>query len=293
MVTRREALRQATGFLRASELDNPRLDAEVLLRYLLGISRTELYRDLDEALPALVLSRYRELLSRRAAGEPLQYLTGQREFMGLEFLVSPAVLIPRPETEIVVERAVELAQKELSPAQVQSLTIVDLGTGSGAIAVSLAKFLPRARVYGVDISGAALAVAWENARRHGVAGRVTLCCGNFLAPLAALDLFARVDLLVSNPPYIPREELDNLPREVREFEPRRALDGGRDGLDYYRRLAAGAPAFLRPGGWMVLEVGQGQAAAVQEILGKTGSFSSFRIVPDLAGIPRVVAAKGL
>ncbi|HHY36301.1 MAG TPA: peptide chain release factor N(5)-glutamine methyltransferase, partial [Firmicutes bacterium] len=267
MVTRREALRAGTGFLKASRLaDNPRLDAEVLLRYLLGISRTELYRDLDEDLPALVLSRYRELLARRAAGEPLQYLTGEREFMGLDFRVTPAVLIPRPETEIVVETALELARQELSPAKDKPLTLVDLGTGSGAIAVSLARFLPGARVYGVDISGAALAVAWENARRHGVADRITLCCGDFLTPLAAVGLFSRVDLLVSNPPYIPRGDLDNLPREVRVFEPRRALDGGEDGLEFYRRLAAGAPAFLRPGGWLVLEVGQGQAAAVRGLL---------------------------
>ncbi|MGI6142693.1 MAG: peptide chain release factor N(5)-glutamine methyltransferase [bacterium] len=295
MVTRREALGQGTGFLKAGQRDNARLDAEVLLRYLLGISRTELYRDLDEDLPALVLSRYRELLSRRAAGEPLQYLTGQREFMGLDFLVTPAVLIPRPETEIVVETALELARNGLYPAdrgegRGRSLTLVDMGTGSGAIAVSLARFLPGARVYGVDISGAALAVAWENARRHGVADRITLCCGDFFAPLASLDLFSRVDLLVSNPPYIPGEDLAHLPREVREFEPLLALDGGREGLDFYRRLAAGVPAFLRPGGWIVLEVGQGQAAAVQELLEAAGCFSSFRVVPDLAGIPRVVAA---
>lgn len=287
MVTRREALRRGARLLSKKGLSNALLDAEVLLRHLLGESRTELYRDLDKAIPAFLFAAYQDLLARRAAGVPLQYLTGTREFMGLDLVVTPAVLIPRPETEILVETAVDLLGREGKP-----VTILDLGTGSGAIAVSLAKFIPGARLHAVDISAAALAVAWENARRHQVSGRITFYCGDLFAPLAASRLQGQVDMIVSNPPYIPTGDLATLPREVRDFEPVHALDGGPDGLDFYRRIAAGAPEFLRPGGWLLVEVGKDQAQAVVETLSATAHFTSFCTVPDLAGIPRVVLGRG-
>lgn len=287
MVTRREALGQGTKSLQEAGRDNPRLDAEVLLLYLLGESRAELYRDLDEAIPASLVSAYKKLITRRKTGVPLQYLTGSREFMGLDFIVSPTVLIPRPETEILVEVVIDLVKEE----KIAMPNIVDLGTGSGAIAVSLAKHIPEALVYAVDLSPAALAVARENARLHNVLNQVIFYCGDLFAPLEHAGLDKKVDVIVSNPPYIPTGDLANLPAEVKDYEPLQALNGGADGLAFYRLIAVEAVRFLRPGGWVVLEVGQGQAPAVKRILQGTGVMETIWISPDLAGIERVVVGR--
>lgn len=292
MVTRREALGLGKEMLKTAD---GRRDAEVLLMHLLRESRSELYCNMDKEIPALVLSRYRELLTHRAAGQPIQYLTGHREFMGLDFIVTGDVLIPRPETEILVELAVDLIREEIKPVkqkdEILPVTVVDLGTGCGAIAISLAKYLPGLRIYALDVSRAALAVARENAQLQGVSDCITFRWGELLTPLTAELKCAPIDLLLSNPPYIPSGELAGLSPEVRDFEPHRALDGGSDGLDFYRRIALEAPAYLRPGGWLVVEIGQGQDALVGKILEATGIFTTFRIAPDLAGIPRVLAAK--
>ncbi|NLJ33476.1 MAG: peptide chain release factor N(5)-glutamine methyltransferase [Firmicutes bacterium] len=292
MATRLEALRLGKEILKT---DGARRDAEILLRHLLQESRAEFYRKMDKGVPALVLFHYRHLLTRRAAGCPIQYLTGSREFMGLDFHVNENVLIPRPETEILVELALKLLQEEIKPAKYGDKllppTIVDLGTGSGAIAVSLAKGLTKGKIYALDVSPAALLVAKKNARLHGVLDRIIFMNGDFLSPLNKELRCPQVDLLLSNPPYIPTGELAHLPREVGYFEPRIALDGGRDGLDFYRRLALEVPNYLRREGWLVVEIGQGQEGRVQEILATAEIFTSLQVLPDLAGIPRVVAAK--
>ncbi len=292
MITRREALKLGKETLKTA---NARRDAEVLLMHLLRESRAELYRNMDKEVPALLLSRYRELLARRLKGHPIQYLTGYREFMGLDFMVTKDVLIPRPETEILVELAMDLIQNKIKAADKKNdiplITAVDLGTGCGVIAISLAKFLAGIMIYALDVSRAALAVARENARLQGVSDRITFLGGDFLTPLNAKSNYAGIDFLLSNPPYIPSEELAKLSPQVRNFEPHQALDGGGDGLDFYRRIASEAPSYLRPGGWLVVEIGQGQMATVEEILEGSGIFTSFQVAPDLAGIPRVIAAK--
>jgi len=259
-----------------------------LLRHVLGKGRAEFFRDLGEPLAAGVLERFRTLVARRVQGVPVAYLTGHKEFFGLDFKVTPAVLIPRPETEILVERALQVAADFV--AAKGELRILDLGTGSGAIAVTLAVGLPTARLVATDCSPAALEVAGRNARRQGVHARIDLRQGDLWAALAAQDAARRpvFDLIVSNPPYIPADELAALSREVRQ-EPRLALDGGPDGLAFYRCLVAGLPAYLAPGGWVLLEVGAGQSSAVNRLLTEAG-LTVLPPVKDLAGIERVVQA---
>lgn len=224
------------------------------------------------------------LLTRRAAGEPLQYLLGTQEFCGLEFEVGPAVLIPRPETELLVGEAREIAGREAAPF------VADIGTGSGCIAVTLAHALPEATVYATDLSADALDVARRNAGRHGVTERVRFLEGDLLAPLAGLGLEGRLAAVVSNPPYIASADLPRLQREVRR-EPRLALDGGPDGLAFYRRLLREATSYLAPGGTMVLEVGQGQAESVCRMAEEAGGYGSYGVRRDGASIERVVSLK--
>jgi release factor glutamine methyltransferase len=214
------------------------------------VDRPGLYCRLNEVPAPAVIDSFEQLVERRLRGEPLAYLTGEREFMGLSFNVSPAVLVPRPETELLVETALVLL-REGGPSPL----VVDVGTGSGAIAVSLAVHHPPVRVVAVDISGAALVVARANARRHGVADRVSFVQGNLLA-----DIGGPADLIAANLPYIPSGELDGLPAEVR-CEPRLALDGGPDGLDLYRRLVPQALRLLKPGGHLLAELGPGEETA--------------------------------
>lgn len=221
------------------------------------------------------------LLTRRAAGEPLQYLLGTQEFCGLEFEVGPAVLIPRPETELLVGEVREIAGREAAPL------VADIGTGSGCIAVALAHALPKAMTYATDLSAEALNVARRNAGRHRVTERVRFLEGDLLAPLAGLGLEGRLAAIVSNPPYIPAGDLPGLQREVRR-EPQAALDGGPDGLAFYRRLLREAAPYLAPCGTMVLEVGQGQAESVCRMAEESGGYGLYGVRRDGAGIERVV-----
>jgi release factor glutamine methyltransferase len=245
-----------------------------------------LYLRHDQPLSDGELSCYKNLLKRRLAHEPTQYITGHQEFWSLDFLVNPAVLIPRPETELLVEAVLRYARG--SEGQVRR--ILDLGTGSGVLAVVLARELPEARVVAVDRAGAALKLARENARRQGVAERVAWVLGDLAGALAPKGIF---DVLVSNPPYVPTGDWEQLPPEIREHEPRLALDGGADGLEIIRGLSAAAPALLRPGGLLALEVGQGQAEQVQRLLADTGGLTPAVIIPDYQRIGRVVAARRL
>ncbi|WP_027713750.1 peptide chain release factor N(5)-glutamine methyltransferase [Desulfuromonas sp. TF] len=272
-----KVLQWTAGYLKEKGIEGGRLDAELLLSDALILDRVGLYLNYDRPLTTVELTFFRQQVGRRARREPLQYILGRAEFWSLPFVVNPAVLIPRPDTEILVEEALKRASVEAN--------ILDVGTGSGAIAVALAHELPGAAVEGVDISPAALEVAAENARRNGVDGRVRL--GE--ADLARLPE-GPFDLIVSNPPYIPSDELAALMPEVRDFEPRLALDGGGDGLESYRLLARHAPSRLHSGGWLLLETGAGQAPAVRELLAEAGLLDVFSR-DDYAGIPRVVGGK--
>jgi release factor glutamine methyltransferase len=265
------------GYLADKGVENPRLEAEWMLCEALSLDRVGLYLNFDKPLSDAELASFRGMVARRGKREPLQYILGTQEFMGLEFHVTPAVLIPRHDTEVLVSEA---AQRGAA-----ARTILDIGTGSGCVAVALAKALPQAEVSSVDISGEALEVARANAERNGVA--VHFFQGSLFEPFAG----RRFDMVVSNPPYIPNCELATLQAEVRGFEPMGALDGGADGLDFYRRIVADAAAHLNPGGWLIFEVGAGQAPQVLGLLQSGGFTDETFKQTDPAAIERVVGGR--
>ena len=282
----RGALREGMARLRAANVSSNALAAELLLMHALGRDRTWMYANPEAALDDATAQKFFELTSRRAAGTPTQYLTGKQEFWGLEFEVTPAVLIPRPETEHVVEVALE----RLGAERVREhLRVADVGTGSGCIAVALAKELPQAGILATDISAEALAVARRNAARHGVAERVKFVECHLLDGVKAE---ARpFELIVSNPPYVARTEQEQLPREVREHEPHPALFAGPRGAEIYEALIAQAAKRLRRGGLVVIEIGYGALDRVRPILSDSPAWKNLRVTNDLAGIPRVISAE--
>jgi len=259
-------------------LENPKLDAQVLLSHVLGLERVMLYAYFDRPVSEPERERFRELVKRRARGEPVAYLVGEREFWSLPFSVSPAVLIPRPDTERLVEIALELARAWTAPR------ILDVGTGSGCVAAALAKELPAARVTAVDVSEAALAVARANFEKNGLA--VEALNSDLVSALGD----RRFDLIVANLPYIPHRDLAGLAADVRDFEPRLALDGGADGLELVRRFIAAAPARLDPGGAIALEAGFDQLDRVAAALAEAG-YGAIEVHTDLGGHPRVASAR--
>jgi len=271
-----------TDWLTTKGSESARLDAEVLLAHVRGCQRILLYTAFDTPVSDAERARFRELVRRRGDGEPVAYLVGNREFFSLPFAVSPAVLVPRPETEGLVVRVIDLC-KPLPAAR-----IIDVGTGSGAIAVTLAKHLPRARLVATDISPAALAVARENAARHGVAERIEfLECDLLSAPQAA----GPWDVIVSNPPYVRDDEFDALPRDVRLHEPKAALVAGPTGVEVVARLAADAVGALAAGGWLVVEIGPVVAAAAERALAAVPGLVPGPTLADMAGLPRIVQAR--
>lgn len=281
MATAAEALRLGTGALRLAGVADPEIEAEVLLRHALGLSRAHLFVRLHDPLPPAEEGRYQDLLQRRRGHVPMAYLTGFREFYGMDFAVGPGVLIPRPETEHVVEEALRLGHELLQ--RQDRVTLVDVGTGSGVIALAVAKNLPALRVLAIDVSAGALAQADFNAKRLRLAGRVTFLRGDLLEPLHEL-----VDVIVANLPYIPSEVIPTLQPEVRDHEPRLALDGGPDGLDLIGQLLAQAPRRLRDGhGSIILEIGHDQAEALRCLASELLPGCEMRMVCDLAGIERV------
>ncbi len=273
-MTVREALRKAADRLAQAGVPDARLDAEYLLAELLHTDRLHLIADGGAPLSDAQLNAYEQWLARRERREPLQYILGTQPFMGCMLAVSPAALIPRADTECLCEAALAV----LKPG----MRILDLCTGTGALAIALKKHCPGVEVCASDLSEGALALARENAARNGT--DVRFFSGDLFTPLCD----ERFDLIVSNPPYIPRGELPGLQAEVR-FEPDMALDGGEDGLDFYRRIAAEVPKHLNPGGWLMLEIGSTQAQDVSRLLREHG-FSEIKILPDLAGLDRVVCA---
>ncbi|MDX2043909.1 MAG: peptide chain release factor N(5)-glutamine methyltransferase [Acidobacteriota bacterium] len=275
-----ETLKLASERLRAASVPNDVLDAQTLLAEALGKDRTYLIVNFNEQLGEDLLAAYFSLIERRSAGEPLQYITGHQQFFGLEFEVTPDVLIPRPETELIVEETIRLVEE----CKLAAPVIVDVGTGSGCIPVTLARELADAKVFACDISTAALTVARRNAARHDLETRIEFIESDLLT-LFPENLFA--DFILSNPPYVAAHELSTLQREVRDWEPHTALTDNGDGLSFYRRLLAEAPGRLKPGGHLICELGFGQADAVSA-MADSATWSEVRLLNDLQGIARTI-----
>ncbi len=269
-------------FLKEKGADSPRLDAEVLLAHARGCQRIELYTTFEQEAPAELRESFRGLVRQRAEGTPVAYLVGYREFFSLTFEVTREVLIPRPETELMVVRALDLA-KEL-PGNGE-LRIADVGTGSGVLAICCAKHLPTCSVTALDISASALEVAGRNATKHDVADRIEFIHSDLFAQQAATPEF---DLVLSNPPYVTSEEMATLDTNVRNYEPHLALDGGVQGTEVIERLIPQTLERLRPGGWLLMEVGPGNAQRVEQLLAAAAGITLRETISDLAGLPRVV-----
>jgi release factor glutamine methyltransferase len=272
-------LEWTTGRFKERGIDSPRLEAEILLACALGIRRIDLYVRHDQIVDDAGRARFRDMVRRRQEGCPTAHIVGKKEFYSLDFAVSPATLIPRPDTELLVDEALRLAKPLMEPL------IADIGTGTGCVAVALAHRLPKARIVAVDISPEALETARGNATRLGVADRVDFRLGDLLAPLAGL----RPDLIVSNPPYIPTNDIAGLDPGVRDHEPALALDGGPDGLRVIERLAEQALSLLAPGGRLLVEIGAGQEEGARGVLTRAG-FTVESVRKDGGGHPRVVRA---
>jgi len=275
-LTLKQALSRARDILAENNVEDAPLECELLLRHVLKISRIQLYLDLDQELSPQQEQIFWRLVQRRLNGEPTAYITGHQEFYGLDFYVDPRVLIPRPESELLVETALGLAQNH------PLFTIAEIGTGCGAIAISLALNLPQAKIYATDISAAALKVALVNCQKHGVADRVYLSQGNMLEPVPE-----PVDLIIANLPYVKQSEL--APMSPARFEPLLALDGGSDGTERIRQLCRQVDSKLPPSGFLLLEIGQGQRGAVTALLHTLFPNGKIEVMPDLSGIDRVVS----
>ena len=274
-MNRRQALTYARGTLADSNIDDASLEGEILLRHVLGLSRAQLYSDIDHNVSPANDKALRKLLERRIQGEPSAYITGHREFYGLDFRVDRNVLIPRPETELLAEKAIRLAQSHAISG------MADIGTGCGAIAISLAVNLPRVTVYATDVSAPALEVARSNCKKHGVADRIVFLQGDMLEPLPE-----PVDLIIANLPYVRESDLSR--SGPLNFEPALALNGGEDGLDRIRVLCRQAGTKLRSQGFILLEIGQGQAEETTALSQEIFPSARIEIESDLAGIERVV-----
>ena len=283
-----ELLNWSTDHLEHHRIENPRLNAELLLARSLNVKREGLYIHLNDQIKEKEQETFERFIRRRIAREPLQYILGYQEFWSIDFKVNPRVLIPRPETELLVEQALLiLSEKPLE----RTPSVLEIGTGSGAVAISLAKEVKDIFLVATDISRDALIVAKENAKTAGVIGPIEFVNGNLFAPFCLFREEELFDLILSNPPYVDHSEIQRLPREVRDYEPIIALDGGKDGLEISRSITTQAPFYLKEGGWLLLEVGQGQAEKVTEQMERSGFFLRPQRLQDLVGIVRVVKAQ--
>lgn len=285
MHTIASARKWAIEEFKAAGVESPMLSADLLLGFVLGWQRVRVLSHPEHLLAPKDYAYFQSLIGRRVKGEPLQYLLGEQEFYGLLFRVTPEVLIPRPETELLVEEALRL-MKESPPAV---LRFLDVGTGSGCIAVSIARDIPVSAGWAIDISADALRIARENAVRHGVAQRIQFIQSDLLECFSSGPVF---DFVLSNPPYVPFDDFDSLPREVRDHEPHAALFGGASGLGVYRRAIPGISSRIAPGGFLLLELGAGQAEKVSKLV-EMGGLCVQRILDDLQGIPRCLVARKL
>ncbi len=273
-------------YFKRHNVSEPRSSAELLLAHVLSQDRLFLYLNYDRPMEAQELSAYRACIERRLTGEPSQYITGTQEFWSLPLRVNPDVLIPRPETEVLVEAVLNFVRHD--PVAEANLSIIDLGTGSGAIAIALARELPGAKIVAVDLSLPALHVARENAKRNQVEEQLYFVQSDIYTGIPGAS--EKFSLVVSNPPYVSHAEFNQLPREIRDYEPRSALDGGPDGLAAVRRLIMAVPEVLRPGGGLLLEMGAGQVETVSTLVLESQKYKSFRILKDYSGIDRVLVA---
>jgi release factor glutamine methyltransferase len=280
-----ETLNQAVEKFRSEGIDRPRTNAELLLGAVLSVKKIDLYLNRDRILTTEEMERFYRFVQERLSGKPVQYIIGSTEFFGLELKVNPSVLIPRPETETLVEVVLEHLRGVAQPR------IIDVGTGSGAIAISLAKKLRDSLVFATDISTEALKVAKENANRHNVESQIGFVSGDLLDPLVDRNIGRTVDCVVSNPPYVSRDEFDDLPKEVRDFEPIVALKTDEEGTLFHRNIVEKSLDFLREGGILALEVGLGQAGKVADLIRSQGEFDKAEIKKDLGGIDRIVVAR--
>ncbi len=281
--TVRRLLAWAAEYLEGHGVESPRLSGELMLARVLGLDRLQLYLRFDQPLEAGELAAFKELLIRRRSHEPMAYILGRREFYGLELEVGPGVLVPRPESEHLVEEGLRVLEGVEAPR------ILDLCTGSGCVALALAHERPDARVVGVDLSPQALAFAQRNADRLELGQRVQWLAGDLYDPVAAAGGFFH--LITANPPYVREDEWETLPPEVRRYEPRQALVAGPGGLEIAGQVITGSRAFLKPCGWLLVELGAGQAAAAREAAGRAGIFERVEVVKDLAGVERVLVCQ--
>jgi release factor glutamine methyltransferase len=283
-----EILNWSTHYLKDHQIENPRLNAELLLARVLTLSKEGLYAHLNGQFKKEEKEALERLIERRISGEPLQYILGHQEFWSIDFKVDPRVLIPRPETELLVEQGLSILS-ETSLGKTPS--VLEIGTGSGAIAISLAKEVRDIFIVATDISRGALLLAKENAKSAGILHQIEFVNADLFGPFQSVRGNEPFDLILSNPPYIDRFEIQRLAREIRDYEPMAALDGGEDGMEFYRRIISQAPSYLRRGGWLLLEVGEGQGGMVADQLERSGYFFGPQLLPDLSGIERVVKAR--
>ena len=283
-----ELLNWSTHCLRDHQIENPRLNAELLLARSLNLNREGLYTHLQDPFREEEKEKFERLIWKRLAGEPLQYILGYQEFWSIHLKVDPRVLIPRPETELLVEQSLSIL-----PAACLKRTpyVLEIGTGSGAVAISLATEARDVFVVATDVSGEALLLARENAKSAGVLQRIEFVNGDLFSPIRLMPEQEPFDLILSNPPYIDRSQIQNLAREIKDYEPAVALNGGEDGMAFYRGIVSQGPSYLRRGGWLLLEVGEGQGKRVSTMIDEGGSFSRSERIKDLSGIDRVVKAQ--
>ena len=285
--TIQKILNWIVDYLTGKGIESPRLSAELLLSHVVGLKRIELYTRFDKPVSTEQLDHLRDLVKRAGKNEPVAYLVGRTEFYSMEIKVTPDCMIPRPETELLVERAIEFLRDRNTGTQY----ICDLCTGSGCIAVAIAKNFSDARIFATDICDAALTVAAENVKKHRLADRITILCGDLFDPIiSGLDV-NEFDLIVCNPPYVSTAEYESLDKNVKDYEPKKALLAGINGLDIYYRVIENAPKFLKPEGALMLEIGYAQGQAVKELLEKTGEFAEIKIEKDFHDNDRIVTAQ--
>jgi release factor glutamine methyltransferase len=281
-------LKVSCDYLKKKQIDSPRLTAEVLLAHQLGSDRVNLYLNLDQPLTEKEISGYRALIRRRLQREPLQYITGIQEFWSIDFVVDPRALIPRPETELLVEHALRLL-KPAAESENKEPKILDLGSGCGTLAVSLAKEVPNAQIWATDKSQGALELARLNAQRHGVSDRIQFKEGDLWEPL--MNLGITFDIILSNPPYVAAEAYNDLPPEVRDYEPRSALDGRDGGMYYIERILTNAPDYMKPKAWIMLEMAPDQTEKALGLVEKTEGYGEKTRIRDYSRLYRIVMAQ--
>lgn len=284
MVTIKELIARGTERLNKVDVDTPKLDAEVLLSNLLKVERIYFHMYPEKEVSEEKEAEFWNRIEKREKLMPVQYIVKQQEFMGLDFKVEEGVLIPRGDTEILVEKTIDIYNKEFSP---NSVNIMDIGTGSGAIVVSLAKYINKSNLTAIDISSKALKIAKENASNNEVENKIRFLQGSLFDAIGGKDEYKAYDFIVSNPPYIPKDVVGTLSPGVKDYEPHLALDGGKDGLDFYRAITEGAKVYLKDGGYLLFEIGYDQGEELVRIL-KYNGFRNVKVLKDLAGLDRVV-----